>query len=93
MVERDNARRAKLFSRQQQAHSLANLLAPNNLRRGARIEGPKPESLDFEHVFHRLLPILEREVKETTVPLGWEKGHHHSMVHRTSRYLESTALF
>ena len=81
-------------------HSLAstpplrvNLLTPNSLRRGAGLAGPKPESLDCEHVFDRLLPILERKVKEATIPLFWKKGHHHSMVDRTSRYLESTTLF
>jgi hypothetical protein len=48
----------------------ANLLTPNSLRRGAGLGGPKPESLDCEHVFDRLLPMLERKVKEATVPLG-----------------------
>jgi hypothetical protein len=49
--------------------------------------------LDCEHVFDRLLPTVERSIKEVTVPLGWKKGHHHSMVDRRSRFLESTTLF
>jgi len=71
----------------------ANLLTPNSLRRGAGLGGPELESLDCEHVFDRLLPMVERKIKETTVPLGWKKGHHHSMADRTSRFLESTTLF
>jgi hypothetical protein len=30
--------------------------------------------LDCEHVFDRLLPTVERNIKEATVPLGWKKG-------------------
>jgi hypothetical protein len=71
----------------------ANLLTPNSLRRGAGLGGPELESLDCEHVFDRLLPMVERKIKDATVPLGWKKGHHHSMVDRTSRFLESTTLF
>ena len=36
--------------------------------------------------------MVERKIKEATIPLGWRKGHHHSMVDRTSRLLESTTL-
>jgi hypothetical protein len=71
----------------------ANLLTPNSLRRGAGLGGPELGSLDCEHVFDRLLPTVERKIKEATVPLGWKKGHHHSMVDRRSRFLESTTLF
>ena len=70
----------------------ANLLTPNSLRRRAGLGGPELESLDCEHVFDRLLPMVERKIKETTVPLGWKKGHHHSMEDRRSRFLESTTL-
>jgi len=71
----------------------ANLLTPNSLRRGAGLGGPELGSLDCEHVCDRLLPTVERKIKEATVPLGWQKGHHHSMVDRRSRFLESTTLF
>jgi hypothetical protein len=70
----------------------ANLLTPNSLRRGAWLGGPELGSLDCEHVFDRLLPTVEHKLKEPTVPLDWKKGHHHSMVDRTSRFLESTTL-
>src|SRR5258706_16078844 len=71
----------------------ANLLPPNSLRRRAGLGGPELESLDCEHVLDRLLPMVERKIKEATVPLGWKKGDHNSMVDRTLRFLESTTLF
>src|ERR1700733_10418236 len=45
----------------------ANLLTPNSLRRA---RGPELGSLDCEHVFDRLLPTVQRKIKEATVPLG-----------------------
>ena len=71
----------------------ANLLTPKSLRRGVVLGGPELESLDCEHVFDRLLPMVERKIKETTVPLGWKKGHPRSTVDRTSRFVRSTTLF
>jgi len=45
----------------------ANLLALNNLRRGAGFGGPELETLDREHVLDRLLPMVERKIKEAPV--------------------------
>jgi hypothetical protein len=45
----------------------ANLLPPNHLRRGARFGGPELESWDSEQVLYRLLPVVERKVKEAPV--------------------------
>jgi hypothetical protein len=42
----------------------ANLLTLNNLRRGAGFGGPELESFDCEHVLDRLLPMVERKIKE-----------------------------
>jgi len=41
---------------------------------------------------HQGVLIAVRKIKEAAVPLGWKKGHHHSMVDRRSRFLESTTL-
>jgi hypothetical protein len=77
----------------------ANLLTPNSLRRGAGIGGAELESLDCKHVFDRLLPMVERKIKETTgynrLPsrLAGKTGHRYSVADRTSRFLESTTLF
>ncbi len=52
----------------------ANLLTPNSLRRGAGLGGPELESLDCEHVFDRLLPTVERNIKEATVRLAGRRA-------------------
>ena len=44
-----------------------NLLTLNNLRRGAGFGGPQLEILDCEHVLDRLLPMVERKIKEAPV--------------------------
>jgi hypothetical protein len=40
----------------------ANLLIPNSLRLGATLGEPELESLDREHAFDRLLPMVERKI-------------------------------
>ncbi|HWO34806.1 MAG TPA: hypothetical protein VNO32_38935 [Candidatus Acidoferrum sp.] len=80
-------------------HSLASTppLGANLLTRTAsdEVPGSGDQSLGAwtANMFsNRLLPTVERKIKEATVPFGWKKGHHHLMVDRTSRFLESTTL-